>query len=481
MTRLSLASHHGPDPRGLSTGIVHLGLGAFHRAHQAVFTEDATRATGDTGWGIAGVSQRSGRVIGQLAPQDGLYTVVERGVDVAPPRVVTALRATHDGAADPEGTTRWIADPDVHVVTLTVTEKGYRHDPTTRRLRLDDPEIRADLGGRAPRTVVGQLVRGLQRRLAAGAGPLTVISCDNLPSNGALLRGLVREFAAAANLPEAIAWADERVRFPSSMVDRIVPAATETDIAEAERLLGYRDEGLVVCEPFRQWVIEDSFAGPRPAWEHAGAQLVADVEPWEELKLRILNAAHSLLAYLGLRAGHRSIADAVRDRALASACRRLFAEDVLPSLDPPDGIDAAAYGEQVLARFANRALPHTTRQVAADGTQKLGPRLLATIRARSAQGKQASWAALAVAAWALHVLDPRDASGATIDLDDPLAAELAALIDGRTGLEAVRRLVSAENIVGPDLAADRDFHDLVLGWARDLLRTTPDAVLTPTR
>lgn len=482
MTRLRYR-HYGrsaapqPDPRELTVGQVHLGLGAFHRAHQAVYTEDAIRMTGERNWGIAAFTQRSGSAAAPLLPQEGLYTVVERGAGSAPPRIVGALREVGNAAADPRALLDRICDPDIHVVTLTVTEKGYRCDPVTRRLRLDDPDVQADLGSRAPRTVPGVLAHAIARRTAAGSGPLTVICCDNLPHNGALLHTLVNEFADAAGLR---GLDSATVTFPSTVVDRIVPAVTARDIADLRDQLGVLDEAPVICEPFRQWVIEDRFAGPVPDWSRAGAQLVSDAAPWEQLKLRMLNASHSILAYLGLRLGHHTIADAVADPMLAEVCRRFFRDDVLPSLVAPAEVDVAGYGESVLARFTNTALPHTTLQVASDGSQKIGPRLLSTVSARAAQGAIAGWAALGIAGWALHVIDPVDATGQTVELADPRAGALRALVAGADVPAAVRRLMTDPTIVGA-LADDGELTDRVVRYADDLHRHGSAALQTEVR
>lgn len=466
-----------PDPRTLTVGQVHLGLGAFHRAHQAVCTEDAIRHTGETHWGISAFTQRSGAAAARLAPQDGLYTVVERGAGAAAPRVVGVLREVGDASADPAAVVGRMCDPAVHVVTLTVTEKGYRHNPVTGDLRHDDPDVLADLSSRAPRTVPGVLAHAIARRATGGAGPLTVISCDNLPDNGHLLERLVHEFADAAGLS---AVHDAAVSFPSTVVDRIVPVTTEYDVAQLYQSIGVRDEAPVICEPFRLWVIEDRFAGPVPAWSAVGAQLVDDAAPWEQLKLRVLNATHSTLAYLGLRLGYLSIAEAVRDPMLVDVCRRLITEDVQPSLDVPVGVDVAGYGESVLDRFANTALPHTTIQVASDGSQKIGPRLLRTISRRAAQGATARWAALGIAGWALHVVDPVDAAGGPVELADPRAVELQALVTGLPVAEAVRRLVTDPTVTG-DLARNTEFSDRVVSLAADLNRHGAAALLAEVR
>ncbi|TDW75650.1 mannitol dehydrogenase family protein [Kribbella pratensis] len=450
MTRLSFTNlplTPEVDPHALSVGVVHLGLGAFHRAHQAVVTERAAVATGETRWGIAGVSQRSATVRDQLAPQDGLYSVLERGLGDPTVQVIGSIRDVLTAPEDPDAVVARIADPAVTVVTLTVTEKGYRAAGTG--LNLDDPEIQADLTGRPPRTVVGQLAAGIARR----EEPLTIVSCDNLVANGPFLCKLVTDyFDALGKFPETF----EATRFPASMVDRIVPATTEDDRAEAARLLGVRDEAVVVAEPFLQWVIENDFAGDRPAWEQGGAVLTADVAPWEQAKLRMLNATHSMLAYLGALRGYETIAEAVRDEELSRLSQALMTDDVVPTLTPPDGLDLAAYGASVLERFANPALKHRTRQVAMDGSVKLPVRMLGTVRDRLAAGAEPRTISLAVAAWMVYVLR-------TPDLDDPQADRLkTAVADTPDPAELVDALLNVDTIFTPDLRDSTIFRDLLV-------------------
>ena len=451
------------DPRELGTGIVHLGIGAFHRAHQAVFTEEAVAAAGGD-WGICGVSQRSRGVVDQLRPQDGLYSVLERGERTSL-RVVGAVRDLLFAAQEGERLQALLAAPGTRLVTLTVTEKGYRHDPATGRLRRTDPDVAADLAGGPPRTVVGQLVRGLQARRAADAGPVTLLSCDNLPSNGAVLRGLVADFCAALPAAEGeplATWIAGSVSFPSSMVDRIVPATTDDDRAEAARLLGCEDHGVVVTEPFRQWVVEDDFAAGRPAWERAGAVLTADVAPYEAMKLRLLNGSHSTLAYLGALAGHAHVADAMADAGIAGVVARLMADDVEPALTVPDGFDLAAYQRELIERFHNPALRHRTVQIAMDGTQKLPQRLLGTIADRLAAGAEPRFACLGVAAWMRYVWTRQTEQGAPLPVDDPLADRLAELTaQAGTPEAAVDALLTLEEVFGPDLPANERFRTLV--------------------
>lgn len=443
------------DPRSLRVGIVHLGIGAFHRAHQVVFTELAAAAAGHDDWGVAGVTQRSASVRDQLIPQDGLYSVLERGPGAAPLRVLGSVREVLFGAAEPAAVVDRIADPAVRVVTLTVTEKGYRRDGAGR-LDLSDPQVLADVAGQPPRTVVGQLVRGLQRRWERGAGPVTVLSCDNLVGNGHVLRGLVHDFLDAlpsSGLGGLADWIGTSVRFPCCMVDRIVPATTAADRADARRVLGLADHGVVVAEPFGQWVIEDDFAAARPAWELAGAVTTKDVAAWEAVKLRMLNATHSLLAYLGALGGYDTIAAALSDDQLAAAAEALMVEDVAPTLRVPDGLDLTDYRRGVLRRFANPALRHRTVQVAMDGSQKLPVRLLGTVRDRLAAGAVPQHAALAVAAWMTYVARGRDVHGRDLPLDDPLADRLraAAAADAGDPPRLVDSLLRVEEIFGADL------------------------------
>jgi len=468
----------GPDLRlpGIlvppRVGVLHLGLGAFHRAHQAVVTEDAMVLGGHDAWGICGVTQRSAAVVEQLRPQDNLYAVLRRGSDGDSLRVVASVAETLFGRDERDLLRRRFVDPDVKVITLTVTEKGYRRNGAGR-LDLADPHVAADVAGGPAATAIGQLVRGLQARSRTSSAPVTVLSCDNLTSNGAALARLVRDFCAALPSAEGEAlgeWVSGNVRFPSSMVDRIVPATTAEDRAEAQDLLGLEDRGLVVAEPFLQWVIEDDFAAGRPAWDLAGAELTDNVAPYEEMKLRILNGSHSMLAYLGALAGHDTIAEAIDDAQLAEAATRLITADVIPTLEAPSGTDLTAYGRQVLERFANPALRHRTVQVAMDGSQKLPLRLLGTVRDRLAAGHTPEWACLAVAGWMTYVAAQHDRHGRPLPLDDPMAATLRAAagssLDAGTvvdGLLGVREVFDAE------LAESEVLRDVLVGQVGALL------------
>jgi fructuronate reductase len=461
------------DPRGLPIGIVHLGIGAFHRAHQAVYTEEAmARAGGD--WGICGVTQRSRDVVEVLAPQDGLYSLAVRGDGPERLRVVGSVREVRWAREDPGGLLERIAAPSTALITLTVSEKGYRIDPATNRLRLDDPDVAADLKHGTSRTVIGQLVHGLERRRRVGGAPITVLCCDNLPSNGPVLAGLVREFVEHARAPEREAlqdWISAMVRFPATMVDRIVPASTAEDRDAAARRLGVRDRGLVVTEPFSQWVIEDDFAGSRPAWEQAGAEMTDDVAPYERIKLRMLNGSHSMLAYLGVLADRELVSDAVSSDGLRAAVAGLMAADVAPTLAPPAGFDLDRYQRDLMRRYANPALRHRTTQITMDGSQKLPQRLLGTIRDRRRAGAEPMLAILAVAAWMRFVSARRSGSGRPLTVDDPLADVIAARLAGREApADVVDELLSLREVFTEDLASDRVLRDMLVDLLTRLIR-----------
>jgi len=460
------------DPCALRVGIVHLGIGAFHRAHQAVYTEDAIAAQGGD-WGICAVTQRSPTVVRQLQPQDGLYTLAQRDGTGERLRVIGAVRELHWAHADPDAVLERMADPGTRVISLTVTEKGYHQDPATNRLAVDAPDVAADLADGGTRTVVAQLARGLARRRARDGGPVTVLCCDNLPDNGHVLQGLVADFVHRAPASDGLGdWIAANVTFPSTMVDRITPATTEADLERIAAELGARDEGAVVTEPFTQWVIQDAFAAGRPAWERAGAIMTDDVHPYEQIKLRLLNGAHSALAYLAVLAGDELVSDAVGpDRPFAALLRELMAVDVAPTLAVPDGFDLPAYQDELLQRFANPALRHRTIQIAMDGSQKLPMRLLGTIRDRRRAGAEPVVASLGVAAWMRFVSARRSDGGRALPVDDPLADAIAERLGGREDPEpVVDGLLEMRPIFHEELAADRAWRALLIDQLTALIR-----------
>ena len=433
------------DPRDVEVGMVHLGLGAFHRAHQAVYTEDAMAAEPGP-WGICGASRRSRAVVDALNEQDGLYGVLERGPEEDGVRVVGTVREALVATEQPDALRDRLAAEGTHVVTLTVTEAGYQ---------ADHPDLERDLAGGAPRTPVAQLVRGLEARRGAGVDvPLAIVSCDNLPRNGAVLRGLVEDFCARAELDGLADWIAEHTDFPSTMVDRIVPAATAADRDTASRLIGARDEATVVGEPFTQWVLEDAFRGRRPAWEAAGALLVPDTGPYETMKLRLVNGGHSALAYLGLLRGHETVADAVADGELREFLEQLLETELAPTLPPIPGIDLDRYRADLVTRFANPRMGHRLEQIGSDGAIKLPLRLLAPARELLASGREPERICVVVAAW-LRRLAEGAAAGAVEE-------EIAAAVAGAAGpAAAAERALAVSAVFGDDLREDASFRALL--------------------
>jgi len=449
------------DRSHVKTGVVHLGIGAFHRAHQAVVFDDALKS-GDLRWGVLGASLRSPGVRDQLNPQDGLYTLVVRDGAEEHLRVIGAGRGVLVGPEDPAALVAAMADADVHIVTLTVTEKGYRLDPATGDLLLDDADVAADLAGIAsPRTAPGFIVAALQARRAAGLKPFTVISCDNIPHNGKRIRAGVIAMARRTD-PALAEWIEAEGAFPQTMIDRIVPATIPDDVARLSARLGVEDQGMVKAEPFTQWVIEDWFAGERPDFASLGVQLTDAVEPWEDAKLRLLNGAHSATAYLGALSGHEHVHEAVAVPAFRAFIDALWGE-AQTTLNPPPELDLAAYRDELMARFSNSALMHRTRQIAMDGSQKLPQRLLAGMAERLAVGQGIEALALGVAAW-MRWQEGVTESGEVVLVDDPLAAKTAELIAASENDEAeVRALLTLSAVFPATLATDRRFVEAVTG------------------
>ncbi|MBM3522468.1 MAG: mannitol dehydrogenase family protein [Alphaproteobacteria bacterium] len=460
------------DPRALGVGIVHLGCGAFHRGHQAVHTQAAIEARGGD-WGIAAVSMRGEDVPRRLAPQDGLYSVMVR--ESADDRicVVGAIRAVIGPGALADAITM-ISRPTTRVVSLTVTEKGYCRDAASGALDGTNVDILADLATpERPRSAPGLIVAGLAARRASGQGGLAVMSCDNLAGNGEATSRVIVELARRRD-PALADWIERHVTFPSTMVDRIVPATTPADIDAVSVRLGLRDEACVVTEPFTQWVIEDRFPAGRPVWEDGGAELVADVAPYELMKLRLINASSSLIAYLGYLAGHETVSDALAAPGFAGMVGRLF-DEAAASLRLPQGTDARALRRRVVERFANPQLRHRTWQICMDGSQKLPQRFLGTLRDNLAAGRPIRLTALGVAAWMRYVRG-RDEKGAAIDVRDPLAGLLARHVAGAPAARA-DALLAIPAIFGDDLRHVTAFRASVLDWLDRLERDGAAAVV----
>ncbi|MGF1526831.1 MAG: mannitol dehydrogenase family protein [Candidatus Competibacterales bacterium] len=456
------------DRHTKGVGIVHLGVGAFHRAHQAMYTDAALGLeAGD--WRIQGVSLRQATVPDQLNPQDGLYCVAVRDGGGQRLQLIGALAHVICEPRQPGATLEALARPATRIISLTVTEKGYCQ--TNGALDHHHPDVAHDLAqpqSPSPRSVPGLLVAALERRRRGGTPPPTVLCCDNLLHNGDTLGQLVVAFAAAKDAGLA-RWIQDQVPFPNAMVDRIVPATTEADRQQLAREIGLEDQGLVCCEPFGQWVIEDRFATGRPPWERVGVQLVADVAPFELMKLRLLNGSHSAIAYLGYLAGFATIAEAVAHPHLGVFVERLMAEDITPAVPPPPGVHLADYRRALMARFANPALGHRTWQVAMDGSQKIPQRWTAVLRHAIAHGRPLDRLALALAAWIRYVSGV-DEAGRVIDVRDPLADSLAAAAAGGAAQPeaTARRFLQLEAVFDPDLARCEPLVQVVARGLTDL-------------
>ena len=453
------------DRGAVKPGIVHLGIGAFHRAHMAVYVDDLLE--NDPSWGIVGASLRRPDTKEALEPQDGLYTIAVRDAAGTHPRVIGSILSVMDANSQREDLLALMADPAIRIVSLTVTEKGYCHDPANGELDEKHPDIVHDLAHPgAPKSAPGMLVEALARRRAAGIAPFTVMSCDNLPNNGQTAKRIVTRLAALRS-PELGQWV-ENVAFPSTMVDRIVPSTTDADRAEIAKLIGAEDAWPIMTEPFTQWVIEDHFPSGRPAFEKAGAQIVSDVEPFEHMKLRMLNGSHSTMAYTGYLGGYDSIAEVMGDDAYVKLIHGLMTEEVMPTLDMP-GVDLGAYRDQLLERFRNPALKHRTWQIAMDGSQKLPQRLLGTVRDRLKAGEGIERLALGVAAWMRYVTGVAE-DGSEIDVRDPHALKMHAIAAdaGDEPEKLFEGLAALTEVFGTDLAENAVFRAAVVSHLENL-------------
>lgn len=460
------------DPRSVTPGIVHLGLGVFHRAHQALITEEAMAASGDPGWGIIGVTQRSARVVDQLRPQDCLYTVLEKSPERTSARVVGSIREVHFPAVELPQVLDALTTPRTRVITATITEKGYRVGPD-RRLVIDD-EVRADAAGllaglrgarhaKPPRTAIGLLASGLALRCAGSGAPVAVVSCDNMVANGETLARCVADFLSLVDHPMADRALTE-VSFVSTVVDRMVPTSTPAVIDEVSGQLGLRDEAAALAEPFWQWVLQDRFPAGRPAWDRLGATFADDVTPYELLKLRLLNASHSLLSYLGSLAGFRTIPEAIAVPEFRDAAWSLMVDEAAPGLALPDEIDPVEYSRTVMVRYHNSALGHQTAQVAMEGSQKLPLRLPPIAEGVLDRGGEPRAAALTYAAWMVFLARRQTLDGRPLAIEDPRAEELCATAAGPES-SLVDRFLKLPGIFSERLVEDA-------AWRRLLIEAT---------
>ncbi|MDF1608875.1 mannitol dehydrogenase family protein [Hoeflea sp. YIM 152468] len=465
----------GYDPARHGCAIVHLGAGAFHRAHQAVYTDDALTAEGGD-WRITGVSLRGTDTADAMQPQNGLYTLIERGAAGSRGRVIASVDRVIAAAREPAAPLRAMVSPQTRIVTLTVTEKAYGIDRTSMAIDPDHPSIAPDLSDpRHPRGAIGLLVESLRLRRDRGVAPFTVLCCDNLPENGHLLRAGVQDFARRID-PDLADWMEAEVCFPSSMVDRITPAATPQTQDEALRLTGCLDLAAIETEPFSQWVIEDRFCNGRPAWEAGGALFVKDVKPYEMMKLRMLNGAHSMLAYCGFIAGCKHVRDAMAHPHLAALVDRHIAAagSTLPDLA---GLDLDSYRRDLISRFCNPAIAHDTYQIAMDGTQKLPQRICAPAAETLSRGGDTRPFAFAVAAWMRYCIGKTDA-GTDYPLRDPRQSEIQTALGNASSPAGICAALSQLPGLFPASLADNDsWQDQLTGFLTEMLQHGMDHTL----
>ena len=448
------------DRQQLRSRIVHFGFGAFHRAHQALLTNRVLNEKGGD-WGICEISLFSGDVLmSQLRAQDHLFSVLEKGAEGNQAIVVGAVHECLNAKLDSlAAIIDKFCEPQVAIVSLTITEKGYCIDPATGKLDMHNTRILHDLENPTePHSAPGILVEALHRRRERGLPPFTVLSCDNIPDNGHVVKNAVLGMAQKRSA-ELAGWIDAHVSFPGTMVDRIVPAATETSLAEITQELGVEDPCAISCEPFIQWVVEDNFVAGRPEWEAAGVQMVKDVLPWEQMKLRMLNGSHSFLAYLGYLAGYAHINECMEDASFREAARRVMLNEQAPTLRITD-VDLTAYADSLIDRFANPALQHRTWQIAMDGSQKLPQRMLDGIRVHLERNSAWPLLALGVAGWIRYV-SGTDERGDAIDVRDPLSDKIQSLVKASSEAERVNALLTLSEVFGQDLPHNSVFVDAV--------------------
>jgi fructuronate reductase len=444
-----------PDtPAVAPVRMVHLGLGNFHRAHQAWYTAHSPDADQ---WGIAAFTGRRSDTADALAPQDGLYTLITRSAEGDTFDVIGALSSVH-AAAEHEKYLDYLSRPEVAIVTITVTEAGYLrgadgHLDTSRDVVTADLEALRSGASKSVASLPAKLVAGLLARRAAGAEALTVLSCDNLPENGAVTRTVVQDFAALVDdtLP---AWIDTNIDFATSMVDRITPVTTDEDRTLVEQACGYLDAAPVATEPFSEWVVSGGFPAGRPRWEKAGATLVSDVEPFERRKLSLLNGSHSMLAYAGSIRGHQTIDEAIADPACRSWVETFWDEASRHLTLPASNI--ANYRAALLTRFANPHMRDQLARIAADGSAKLPVRTVPTLRAERSSGRVPTGCATTIAAWVLHL------RGFGAPVKDPGAAAAQKAANSGDLPVAVPAVL---DVLEPGLGTDQEFVDAVLRQA----------------
>jgi mannitol 2-dehydrogenase len=444
------------DRDRVTTGVAHFGVGGFHRAHQALFHDRLMNDGKALDWGICGVGVMPAdeRMRDIMRDQAGLYTLVEKHADGSlDARVIGSITEYLFAPDDPEAVIEKLADPATRIVSLTVTEGGYNLDDGTGEFVADDPDVAHDLKPDAtPKTVFGLVTEALRRRREREIPPFTVMSCDNLQGNGTLARTAFTAFARLRD-EELGDWIEREVRFPNGMVDRITPATTEEDIAEVNERFDVEDRWPVVCEPFIQWVLEDSFSDGRPPYEDAGVQVVDDVEPYELMKLRLLNASHQAIAYFGYLCGYRLVHDAAQDPLFQDLLKRYMDEEATPTLAPVPGVDLDEYKRTLIERFSNPGVRDTVPRLCAESSDRIPKWLLPVVRAQLESGGEITRSAAIVASWARYA-EGVDEEGEPIDIVDRRAERLTEI--AKRQREEPDAFIANRDLFG-DLADDERF------------------------
>lgn len=446
------------DSSTLKTRIVHIGFGAFHRAHQALYTDQTVEKT-QSDWGICEINLFSGiEVIKQLRLQDYRFLVAEKGEHETIIRTVGAVKeALHPKLDSKQAIVEKMAEEQVAIVSMTITEKGYCVDHSTSQLDPSNPLIAHDLENPSePNSAIGYIVEALRLRRERGICAFTIMSCDNVQENGHVAKAAVLGFASLLNTDLA-RWIEGNASFPCTMVDRIVPATTAETLTEIAKLSGVKDPCAVACEPFRQWVIEDNFVQGRPDWDIAGAEFVKDVVPFEEMKLRMLNGSHSFLAYLGYLGGYTHISDTMTNQAYRNAAFDLMLKAQAVTLTMPEDTDLEEYASSLIRRFANPSLKHQTWQIAMDGSQKISQRFGASLRFHLEQGSDYKWIAMAIAGWMYYVKGTNE-RGEIIDVRDPLVKTFKSIhVIHKNPEDRVKALLAIESIFDKKLLTNTTF------------------------
>ncbi|WP_088889435.1 mannitol dehydrogenase family protein [Leptolyngbya ohadii] len=446
------------DRHTVTPGIVHIGVGGFHRAHQAVYLDDYFHQSDDKRWGIVGVGllEWDQRMRDALQSQDCLYTLVERSAAGDRARIIGSIRNYLYAPDNRQAVVDALASPDCKIVTLTITEAGYYYIEGTGELDVNHPTIQYDLQHPdQPIGAYGFLIAALDRRRQSGLPPFTILSCDNIQGNGNVTRKMVTAYAELAN-PELAAWIRENVTFPNSMVDRITPATTDADRAMVAEQFGIQDGFPVVTEPFIQWVIEDQFCAGRPAWETVGAQFTNDVHSYEKIKIRLLNGSHLLIGYLGELAGYRYVHEVMADPPFLRAVEH-FMEEVTSTLKPVPGMELTVYKRTLIERFSNPRMPDQLPRLCLNGAAKMPKFVLGSVRDRLQQSASVNYLGLVVAAWCRY-LQGTDDQGRTIEIDDPMAAVLT---ERAQNSDAPRSILNLTEIFGEELPQSQQFVEAV--------------------